>query len=975
MAVRRLLVLLVVSLGLLGLAVVLSYAMPRADRVAAQQAPEPQRIPVPLDVIRIRVSLGARASATGTWSGAVVVEGGELLRIRPIARAEVDGNRWKGTAAAVKRKKQRAVQAVVLDLLLRGHEGTRIKLDTSRGEYTFAVGDIARIDAERSFERGAVVVRRLPSFDTVASDADEEDYPTAVRGPDGTIWCAYVAYRHGNPIDFQAVQRGEFESLVTRGNGDQIKLAYYRDDVWHGPIDVTEAGRDVWKPTVAVDGQGAVWVIWSENVQGNWDIYARRFDPKSSSWSETVRLTDDPGSDINVVAVTRATDGTLWCAWQGFRGDNFDVFLARVTPQGAADLNRVSTSDSNDWYPDLAAAPNGDLYVAWDTYAAGNYDVYLRCLKGEELLEPVLVAGSVRYEGRPSVAVDKEGRVWVAFEDSDPNWGKDYGDRWPGKKGVPFYWTRNIIVRCVADGKVWQTLSDFRSDPIFRAYDDPKIQPTYDNRMSIPELCVDGAGRVWLFFRRHPSTRGGREIWLSYATYYSGGRWSDQYTVPNSSNTLDRRPAVVPLDNRLLLIYSSDHRAGGPRNEDNDLVLSSFPLEGDAPAPKVKKVDPTVPSEYDPVHPQEAEQVKRIRSYRISVGGKTYQLLRGEFHRHTEISAHRDWDGPFEELWRYAYDVARMDWIGPGDHDYGYAMQREYNWWFTQKQIDMYHNPPHFVPMFTYERSVVYPSGHRNVMFAERGVRTLPRLPGRRNLFGTPETGSPDVQNLYRYLKHFDGICAVHTSATNMGTDWRDNDPEVEPVVEIFQGHRQNYEEPNAPLAPKGPDDAIQGYHLDGFVWNALAKGYRLGFQSSSDHVSTHISYAIVLAEERSRCGVLEAFKKRHCYAAQDNIILDVRCGDHLMGDSFSSTTAPALRIRAIGTDRIARVDIVRQTGKELPHYVYAFEPGEQTIDVQWQDKDARPGTTYMYYVRIQQADKKLAWSSPIWVRLQGAGD
>jgi hypothetical protein len=31
-----------------------------------------------------------------------------------------------------------------------------------------------------------------------------------------------------------------------------------------------------------------------------------------------------------------------------------------------------------------------------------------------------------------------------------------------------------------------------------------------------------------------------------------------------------------------------------------------------------------------------------------------------------------------------------------------------------------------------------------------------------------------------------------------MGTDWRDNDPVVEPVVEIYQGDRQNYEMPDA---------------------------------------------------------------------------------------------------------------------------------------------------------------------------------
>jgi len=29
--------------------------------------------------------------------------------------------------------------------------------------------------------------------------------------------------------------------------------------------------------------------------------------------------------------------------------------------------------------------------------------------------------------------------------------------------------------------------------------------------------------------------------------------------------------------------------------------------------------------------------------------------------------------------------------------------------------------------MFSYERSVAYPEGHRNAVFAQRGIRSLPR--------------------------------------------------------------------------------------------------------------------------------------------------------------------------------------------------------------------------------------------------------
>src|SRR6516162_4371334 len=132
-------------------------------------------------------------------------------------------------------------------------------------------------------------------------------------------------------------------------------------------------------------------------------------------------------------------------------------------------------------------------------------------------------------------------------------------------------------------------------------------------------------------------------------------------------------------------------------------------------------------------------------------------------------------------------------------------------------------------------------------MMPRRGIRPLPRG----ELPGTPDKGAPDTKRLYAYLKHFGGICASHTSATGMGTDWRDNDPVVEPIVEIYQGHRHNYEFPGAPRSPT-EQTQIGGFEPKGFVVHALDKGYKLGFQSSSDHVSTHISYGVVLTDNLS---------------------------------------------------------------------------------------------------------------------------
>src|SRR5205823_9532573 len=172
------------------------------------------------------------------------------------------------------------------------------------------------------------------------------------------------------------------------------------------------------------------------------------------------------------------------------------------------------------------------------------------------------------------------------------------------------------------------------------------------------------------------------------------------------------------------------------------------------------------------------------------------RIWRGEFRRHTEFSPDGGNDGGLLDLWRYVNDAVSLDWIGDGDHDFGNG--REYSWWTTEKTVTLFTLPGHFVPMYCYERSVVYPEGHRNCLFAVRGIRSLPRLP----LSAENDPGhAPDTQLLYRYLHYFNGLCASHTSGTNMGTDWRDNDPSVEPWVEIYQGDRNNYERPDSPRA------------------------------------------------------------------------------------------------------------------------------------------------------------------------------
>jgi hypothetical protein len=190
-------------------------------------------------------------------------------------------------------------------------------------------------------------------------------------------------------------------------------------------------------------------------------------------------------------------------------------------------------------------------------------------------------------------------------------------------------------------------------------------------------------------------------------------------------------------------------------------------------------------------------------------------------------------------------------------------------------------------------------------------------------------------------------------------------------MVEIYQGDRQNYERPGAPRCPTA-DYSIGGWEPKGFVNLALLKGYRLAFQCSSDHISTHISYANVYAEDNSTASLVKAMRQRHIYGATDNIMADYRCKssdgvEHMLGDEFSTSKPPTFAIRLIGTAPFKKVTLVKDD-VEIP-----LPASEQAnIDLTWTDPSSKPGKTSYYYVRGEQTDGELVWVSPMWIKYEG---
>ena len=79
------------------------------------------------------------------------------------------------------------------------------------------------------------------------------------------------------------------------------------------------------------------------------------------------------------------------------------------------------------------------------------------------------------------------------------------------------------------------------------------------------------------------------------------------------------------------------------------------------------------------------------------------------------------------------------------------------------------------------------------------------------------------------------------------------------------------------------------------------------------------------------------------------------------MGGATEPASAFNVRLAAIGTSAIARVDIIRD-GQE----VHTVQGSGASLELEWSDCPAEQPD--YYYARVIQADGNAAWSSPIWI-------
>ena len=927
---------------------------------------------------RFRISFGGADSAVVDWSGSLSVASGKasIVAAHHFGPDETFdesswecGNQWDGKLQ-MEPKDQAAFsptrwKGVVVDV--EGGDQTRISIETAQGNAEFRSGEVRYQETLKRLD-GRIRIERVPMSRRMSESLADDDYPAMAIGPDGRVWVAWIAFEDGA------------DTVQVRSSAD--------GETWDDSVMLAPVG-DYYQVALISTRSGAVTAVASTIRDGLVHLHNVEYSVGGALTGGA--LTRGPGPDT-FPRMAAAPNGDVYLAYQSGAKGNTDVSLMVRRGDTWSSPIKVTEHPANDWEPSVAVNSRGEAAIAWDSYRHGNYDIFLRRF-GDGKLGPLeRITASPDFQAHVSLAYDHRDRLWMAWDNGGPNWGKDhYGINGIRRGESGLYFHRQAQVRVLDRGRIAKPVPPidhrFPASPITGSWMALGLDSARQTYTEYPMLQVDGKGRVWAILRTrtlgraNPPAVAARSIfpyWDYKITMFDGHGWTPPVWIPFSDGRNEQRPAVaVDAAGDLWIASQTDGKSylsSDGRFQQYDVYAGKLDLgktsgghvedeffvgTDDLPAPAI--VDDAEPKLSAPLW----------KTYQMEVGGEKYHVTWGDLHRHTDLSFDGYSDGSLYDCYRYAIDAARMDFLGPSEHLLPEKVDTSYLWRMVDKAVDIYKIPGVFYPLLNYERTVAYPDGHRNIVWRGRGYDPVRITPGDR------ENGVAEDDMLGLWKELLSGgqqkaISIPHTTATQMGTDWRYNDEQAERLVEMFQGNRDSYEYLGAPRGATAEKIVVGGYissgeiHPKGFVWNALAKGYKMGFIASSDHRSTHMSYAAVYTPERTYEDIWDSLRARRTYAATDNIIVDFQSGGHAMGEEFSTNKPPRIDVRIIGTTKIQQIDIIKDNT-----FAYTAHPGVDEVTFTYTDSDIEPGMHY-YYVRVIQEDNNMAWGSPIWVEYTG---
>jgi hypothetical protein len=526
-----------------------------------------------------------------------------------------------------------------------------------------------------------------------SSDAKlHRDFPDFVIGPDLKLWCAFIEHD---------------------GVSDTLQLATREQGAWKALTALSKPGV-IHQPAITTDGKGGVWCFWGQvNEKDVMTLRARRFTNNKAEEEIELAALPDAGSTFADAASDDA--GHVWVTWQEVRPGKSQIWARHWSGEVWSKSIKASTYyEGGNWEPRITFSDTAGAWIVYDSSAGSEFNLRLAHVKLDGMVEDKMLVQTPDFEARASIAYDGKNGLWITAERGRQQWGLDSRGH-ENEMGLNAQ-KRLVLGRYdLATGLFTEVSVPDKGRPT------PAPDPSPGFAVNIPSVAVREDGRVWLSYRYFANT-----FWRAAVTCYdpATSRWTEPAAIPDSTMGQDRHQELhVGPKGGLWITWATDKRTTKASKvaEIHSALLNheaDWPLLPEEPQPAIAKSAEPEPYFNEPTQPRPLSE-----HHTWKVGGKTYRLVWGDLHRHTDISNCRTgFDGCINEHYRYAYDLAGLDFLGTSDHTDIGKVYSTYEWWHTQRQVDAFHAPGRFASLYAYEREQKFPWGHRNIVFAKRGA-------------------------------------------------------------------------------------------------------------------------------------------------------------------------------------------------------------------------------------------------------------
>jgi len=424
-------------------------------------------------------------------------------------------------------------------------------------------------------------------------------------------------------------------------------------------------------------------------------------------------------------------------------------------------------------------------------------------------------------------------------------------------------------------------------------------------------------------------------------------------------------------------------------------------LVDDAAAPKelIKSVDQTaseVTGKFtellpDGIHKMKAELIDKSISghtyvfsqeWTFRVGVVNYQPFFGQLHAHT---AESDGTGTLAEAYAWARDKADLDFMAITDHSNWYMQGgtgESYGTadsclnattvegtgnskWIRQHAVADEFNKPNdptnpFVTLVGFEMTW---NGSTSTNPYILNGKKMPH--GHMNTFNTAwfadrnDSKMQDMEKYYdRIAQDTQSISQFNHPGTLFGSfkEFGSYKPEYDNVINLLEvGNGEG------PIRGTGYFPSYDEYN------KALDKGWHVAPTNNQDNHkkgwgTANDARSVVLAPSINRDELKNAMRERHVYATEDkNLVMSYFVNGEVMGTILNNPTNLAMEIKISDPDResIGKISIITNGGKTVASKNFSESTAEWKLEL-------RADNAY-YYVRVDQPDKDIAVSAPIW--------